>query len=538
MAGVMLGLLLSSLDQTAVGTAMPRIVAQLGGMSLYSWVFTSYMVTSTTTIPILGRFSDSFGRKPFYIAGLVVFMAGSALCGVSQSMVQLIVFRGFQGIGAGMAMISSMALVGDIFPPAERGKWQGLIGAVFGFASVVGPLAGGYITDNLSWHWVFYVNLPVGVLAVLVLLIALPHIRPREERKAIDYLGVTTLILSVVPLLLALSWAGKDYAWSSPQVAGLLILSGVMGVLFVLVEGRAADPIIPLSLFKNRIFSVSVVVVFFTGVAMFGAIMFIPLFVQGVIGMTATASGMVLTPMMLSLVIGSTISGQIISRWGHYRYAALGGTAILAFGMYLLAGMQFGTDNTVAVRNMIVVGFGLGAAMPVFVIAVQNALPYRQLGVVTSSIQFFRSIGGTMGVAVMGSLLASGLSREIFGRLPERAKQALPADRLAQLSNPELLLDPAALASIRAEVPAGMSGLLDEVLLTVRHSLAASIQDMFLWGAIVVGLSLVACFFLKEIPLRRTHRETEPEPERALPEVEFRPGMAGGLAEAGDGSDG
>jgi EmrB/QacA subfamily drug resistance transporter len=507
MAGMMLAMLLSSLDQTIVGTAMPRIIAQFGGMSQYAWVFTAYMVTSTATLPILGRMSDKFGRKWFYVGGIIAFMVGSALCGASQTMTQLIMFRGFQGIGAGIMMANSMAIIGDIFPPAERGKWQGIMGSVFGISAVIGPTVGGYLTDSLNWRWVFYVNLPVGILAVAVLFFALPHIRPIQAKKPIDFAGVAGLIFTVVPMLIALSWAGTSYPWMSVQVAGLLVFSAIMAVVFIWTESKAQDPVLPLSLFKNSIFSMSAIAMFLTGIGMFGAILYIPLFVQGVIGSTATQSGMVLTPLMLSLVVASIISGQLISRWGRYRILALIGTGIMTAGMFLLAGMAFGTTNADAIRNMIILGAGLGITMPLFTIAVQNAVHYRDLGVATSAAQFFRSIGGTVGTAIMGSILVNRLAVELPNHLPQAVKQAIPADKLAQFNNPEILLDPASLAHIKAQFPAAMSGAFDQLMQALRVSLAMSLQEVFMIGAVLVGISLVAVFFLKEIPLRKTHHE-------------------------------
>ncbi|MBA2276590.1 MAG: MFS transporter, partial [Chloroflexia bacterium] len=317
-AGVMLGLLLFSLNQTIVGTALPRIVTDLGGLEFYSWVATAYLLTSTAAVPIFGKLSDTYGHKPFYIGGMVLFLVASALCGASQTIVQLILFRGLQGVAGGILMTNTFAIIGELFPPAERGKWQGLTSSVFGLSSLVGPALGGWLTDGPGWRWVFYVNLPIGIAGIIVLSTGLPHIRA-EVAKPIDWTGAATIVAAVVPLLLAFSWAGTEYAWGSTQVIGLLALAAVMTALFLLAETRAEDPIIPLTLFRNRTFAVSTVTMFLLSGGMFGAIIYIPLFIQAVIGTSATASGVVLTPMMLSLVVASTVSGQIISRGGRYK---------------------------------------------------------------------------------------------------------------------------------------------------------------------------------------------------------------------------
>lgn len=508
MAGVMLGMLLAALDQTVVATALPRIVANLGGFALYSWIFTAYMLASTSSIPIFGKLSDIYGRRPFYLGALLLFMFASALCGMSQTMSQLILFRALQGGAAGVIMANAFIIIGDIFPPSERGKWQGLMAAVFGLASIIGPTAGGYITDNLSWRWVFYVNLPVGFLAVLVLFVALPKIRVEGLQRSIDYWGAFTLIIATVPMLLAFVWAGRDYAWLSPQIIGLLLFSAVAYLIFGLIESKAAEPVVPLSLFKNPIFTISIVTIFLTSMGMFGSIILVPLFVQGVIGTSATNSGLVLTPMMLSAVIASAISGQLISRWGRYRLVALAGLALMTFGMYLLFQMGVDATNQLVVRNMIVSGFGLGLVMPIFVVVIQNALPYRLLGVVTSSTQFFRSIGGTIGVAIVGSLMINRLEAEIQTHLPPQILQRVPVSQLKQINNPQALVSPEGMAQLGEQFaqlgPQG-SALLEQFVSAMRASLALAIHQAFLVAVVVVALAFLVSLFLKEIPLRKTN---------------------------------
>jgi EmrB/QacA subfamily drug resistance transporter len=503
MAGVLLGLLLSALDGTIVGTAMPRIIADLGGLDHYAWVATAYLLTSTAAVPIFGKLSDIYGRKWFYIGGLLLFMAASALCGLSQSMTQLIAFRGLQGIAGGILTANAFAIIGDLFPPAERGKWQGVSGSVFGIASVVGPALGGWLTDGPGWRWVFYVNLPVGVLAIAVLFVGLPAIRP-HERRPIDWLGAATIVGATVPLLLAFSWGGTEYSWSSPPIVGLLVTAAVMTGLFLWAERRAPEPIISLALFRNRTFTVSVIAMFLVGAGMFGVIMYIPLFMQGVLGASATASGAILTPMMLSLVAASTIGGQIISRTGRYKWASISGLGLMSVGMWLQTLMGVSTTNAEAVRNMIVLGLGTGLAMPTFTLAVQNSVSPREIGAVTAAVQFFRSIGSTIGVAVMGTLLTTVLNRELNRDLPPDLAAALPQDTFANIS-PQALASPEAAGALQAQLASlpGGDQLFSQLIGAMRLALATAIHDVFLLSAAIAVGGFLAAIFLPEAPLRR-----------------------------------
>jgi len=517
MAGVLLGLLLSALDGTIVGTAMPRIIAELGGLDHYAWVATAYLLTSTAAVPIFGKLSDIYGRKWFYIGGLILFMVASALCGLSQSMTQLIAFRGLQGVAGGILTANAFAIIGDLFPPAERGKWQGVSGSVFGIASVVGPALGGWLTDGPGWRWVFYVNLPVGILAIVVLLYGLPAIRPGEPRP-IDWLGAATIVGATVPLLLAFSWGGTEYPWSSPLIIGLLVLSVLMTAAFLWVEKRAPEPIIDLALFQNRTFVVSVTAMFLVGAGMFGAIMYIPLFMQGVLGASATASGAILTPMMLSLVAASTIGGQIISRTGRYKWASVSGMFLMGAGMWLQTLLGPETTNAEAVRNMIVLGLGTGLAMPTFTLAVQNSVSPRQIGAVTAAVQFFRSIGSTIGVAVMGTLLTTVLNRELGSNLAPDVAAALPPE-LTQDINPQALASPEAAEYLRSQLALLPDGarLFDALIESMRLALATAIHDVFLLSAFVAAGGVIAALFLPEAPLRR--RQHVPLAEEAGQEL-------------------
>ncbi|MEE9286229.1 MAG: MDR family MFS transporter [Dehalococcoidia bacterium] len=507
-AGVLLGMLLAALDQTIIATALPRIVSDLGGLDKLSWVVTAYMVTSTAGVPIWGKLSDLFGRRFFFITGLLIFIAGSALTGLSQTMVQLIIFRAVQGVGGGMMFGISFAIISDIFPPAERGKWQGLFGAVFAMASIIGPLVGGTLTDQLSWRWVFYVNLPIGFAALAILWPSMPAIKPQGSRPYIDYLGVVALLGAIVPLLLALSLAGREFDWDSSLIVGLFGLSAVMLAAFVFIEARAKDPLLPLWLFKSSIFTLSMISVFVTGIGMFGGVIFIPLFVQSVIGTSATTSGLVLTPMMLCVVVGSTLSGQIISRTGRYRVLAVIGPAFMTVGLFLLSQMDASASRTLVIRNMTFVGFGLGLTFPVFLIAVQNAFSHQVLGVVTSSVQFFRFLGGTMGVAVLGSLLNNRLTESIARNIPAEVTARIPSETLSRLTSPEALVDPSSRLALQGEFARlEASDLFQPFREGVQTAMADSITFIFGIAFAIVAVAIVVGFFLKEIKLRTTHDE-------------------------------
>ncbi len=521
MGGVMLALFLASLDQTIVGTAMPRIIADLGGFDRYTWVTTSYLVASTAIVPISGRLSDIYGRKWFYIGGITIFLIGSVLSGLSATMGQLIGYRAIQGLGAGVMMAIAFVSVGDLFPPAERGKYQGVIAAVFGLSSVIGPTLGGFITDTLSWHWVFFVNVPVGVVVIALFVRFFPAIRPTGVSHSIDYLGVVLLLLSVVPLLMALSWGGVQYEWASPQIIGMLAFAAAMTGLFLLQESRTAEPILPLSIFRNRVVSVSLAVVFLTGFAMFGGIIFIPLFFQGVLGSSATSSGSFLTPMMLGTVFGAAISGQLLSRLGgHYRIQGLAGVGLMAVGTFLVSRMDVQTSYVNAVANIVLLGFGLGMTFPVFTIAVQNAVPYKLMGVATSSTQFFRTIGGTLGLAILGSFMVGRFKDDLAAEIPDAARQALPPGMLDQMaSNPQALVSPQAMDGMQqAFAQMGPQGaeLARQVVLGLREALAFAISNVFVVSLLVLALAFIVTLLLKEVPLQRRRRAMAPaEPTAA-----------------------
>ena len=510
LTGVMLAMFLSSLDQTIVGTAMPRIITDLGGFAHYTWVTTAYIIASTITIPITGKLTDMYGRKWFYIAGLAIFITGSLLCGLSQTMTQIIIFRGLQGMGAGIMMANAFIVIGDLFPPAERGKYQGLMTGVFGISSIIGPTLGGFITDNLSWHWVFFVNVPLGIIIIGLFIFFFPNFRPSNAKPKIDYPGIVTLILAVVPTMLALTWAGVEYPWVSVPIISMFVFSAAMTALFIVIEGRSDEPIIPMWLFKNRIVAISTIVIFITGIGMFGGIIFIPLFFQGVLGLSATASGSFLTPMMLGVVAGALVSGQVLSRaGGHYRLQGMFGLAAIALGMGLLSTMTVETSYARAVFYIILTGIGLGITMPLYTIAVQNAVPYAVMGVATSSTAFFRSIGGALGLAIFGSVMNNRFASELVTRISPAAKEIISPEPLDSLAhNPQALMSPEAAEQLWSFFePFGEQGaaLFEHVFEALKLALSSAITQVFFIGLIVVAIAWVVNLFIKEIPLRKTH---------------------------------
>jgi EmrB/QacA subfamily drug resistance transporter len=513
LAGVMLSILLSAIDQTIVGTALPRIVSELHGFDRYPWVVTAYLLTATCVIPIAGKLSDQYGRKPILIFGVIVFVLGSALCGRSATMNELIIFRGLQGIGAGALQSGAFASIGDLFSPQERGRWQGVIAATFGLASVIGPSLGGWITDNPGWRWVFYVNLPVGAVALATLVIGFPVTGSRSGNRRIDWFGVATIIAAVVPLLVALTWAGSTYSWGSPQVIGTLAFSLVMFAAFALIEARVAEPLLPLDLFRNQIFSAAFIASLFVGPLLLGLGVYLPLFVQGVLQQSATSSGAVITPLTLGVVVTNILGGQIVSRTGHYQRVAIFGLVLCAIGVLLALGMGANTDNSTLVRNMIVIGLGLGFVLPVYTVAVQNALPYSRLGVVTASVQFSRSIGSTIGISVLGAIVANVFASSFaVAQSPalKRVLAAAAAQKHPIPTDPQVLVNPTVqqqlLAGFKAFLgPQTGKALFDQFISAVSGSLLDGIHAAFVAMFMMALAALVATFFLKEIPLRSTN---------------------------------
>ena len=490
LAGIMATLFLAALDQTVVSVALPRIVADLGGLDLFVWPFTAYMLTSTAVVPVVGKMSDVYGRKPLILIGIAVFLLGSVLSGAAGSMEQLIGFRAIQGLGAGLIMTNAFTSIGDLFAPRERGRWMGLFGGVFAVASILGPLLGGTLTDELSWRWIFYINVPVGAVAFAIVAFGMPWFR-QTKQSTVDYLGGTLLIVTAMPLLLGLSWAGNQYGWADPQVLVTLGIAVGALVLFLLRTCRIADPILPLHLFRNRVYTVSILATAVLGIGMFGVIQFLPLFLQGAQGVTATNSGLVTMPMVGGLVVGSVLTGQMLSRGRGVRGLTLLGGVSLVSGLFLLSTLDAHSSRMLTRGFMVLVGLGMGFWMPIFNLAVQNALPHSQLGVGTASLQFFRQLGGTLAVAVFGALLVSNFNTSLA--------QVIPLEFSALLDDPQFLLSPERLAAFTDTVEAEAPGTSAAVVESARAALASSITDLFVIGAVVASFGLLIGLFLPRV---------------------------------------
>jgi EmrB/QacA subfamily drug resistance transporter len=523
MLGVLLVLLLASLDQTIVSTAMPRIVADLQGFDRYTWVTTAYLLTSTVTVPIYGKLSDMLGRKPVYIVGLSLFLVGSALSGAAPSMNLLIVFRAFQGLGAGALIPISIAIIGDLFTPRERAKWQGATGAVFGLSSIIGPLVGGWLTEYASWRWIFYVNLPLGIIALLTAIFLMPELRSVTRRGSIDYIGVALLIIGTVPLLLGFTWAGTLYSWLSPQIVGLLVFAVVALTAFVIYEAylerRGGQPIIEPSLFKNSIFTISVIVTTIYGMSLFGSIFFIPLFVQGVLGISVGNSGFILTPLLLSSVVASILSGQLVARLGRYKWVAITGMAISLVGGLLLLRLDLHSTTIDVLIAMLVMGLGMGTGMSLYSLIVQNTVSYSKIGQASGTLTFFRSIGGTVGLAIMGSIMNSTYYPAFLKALPQGVKQALSPRVLSLFNTPEILLSPATLAQVRQTfAQRGPQGLVlfNQIITAVKIGLVQGIHNVFILSTSVLTIGFIILFFLKEIELKGGRVASSPAPGAAV----------------------
>ncbi|WP_405964431.1 MFS transporter [Streptomyces sp. NBC_00723] len=480
---LLLGMLLAALDQTIVSTALPTIVSELGGMEHLSWVVTAYLLASTAATPLWGKLGDQYGRKRLFQTAIVIFLIGSALCGMAQNMPQLIAFRALQGLGGGGLMVLSMAIVGDLVPPRDRGRYQGLFGAVFGATSVLGPLLGGVFTEHLSWRWVFYVNLPVGVVALAVIATVL-HIPRKSTKHVIDYLGTFLIAAVATCLVLVASLGGTTWDWASPQIVGLAVLGVLLAVAFVAVERRAAEPVLPLKLFRIRTFTLSAVISFIVGFAMFGAMTYLPTFLQVVQGVSPTLSGVHMLPMVAGLLLASTASGQIVSRTGRWKVFPVAGTGVTTLGLLLLHRLDEHSSTGAMSTCFFVFGLGLGLVMQVLVLIVQNAVGYEDLGVATSGATFFRSIGASFGVAIFGTIFS--------GRLGDKLTDAFEGVRLPSgVSVDGLESDPRGIA----ELP---SALRPQAL----DAYASAITDVFLYAAPVALVGFVLAWFLKEDPLR------------------------------------
>ena len=505
---LLLGLLLAALDQTIVATALPTIAGELGGLEHLSWVVTAYLLTSTVSAPLYGKLGDLYGRKPLFQIATVIFLVGSALSGLSQGMLELILFRAVQGLGAGGLIVGAQGIVGDVVSPRERGRYQGIFGAVFGASSVAGPLLGGFFVENLSWRWVFYINLPLGVLALIVTAVVL-HLPTARVHRAVDYLGSVLLTGGVACLILMTSLGGTQYPWSSPEIIGLGIAGMVLLAAFVFAEQRAAEPVLPLSLFGNRVFAVGSAISFVVGFALFGAVTFLPLFLQVVGGASPTGSGLELVPMTFGVILTSIASGHIISRWGRYKVFPIMGTALMTIGLFLLSRMDENTGILTRSTYILVLGLGLGMVMQVLVLVVQNAVDYRNLGTATSAATFFRSIGGCFGVAVFGAIFNSQLAENLPRYLPSGVISA-------SVGAGAVLSDPSQLQQLSIPVREGY-----------LQAFAASMDTVFFAAVPFALVAFILSGFLPELPLRKTVETTGlgesfamPKEDSSLKEIE------------------
>lgn len=511
MIAIITSLFFAAINQTIIGIAMPRIIANLGGMDYYSWAITIYLLTSTVASVLVGKLSDIYGRKPFILSGIGLFMIGAILSGFSSDIFELISYRAIQGAGAGIIMSTVFTAIGDLYEPRERAKWTGVMSAVFGLSSVAGPLMGGYIVDHLDWRWVFWIFLPLGIIAFILILINFPKV-PKRQGESVDYWGSLFLTLTIVPMLLAFSLAGdgpKQYAWGSWQIIGLFAATILSLIIFVRIQFKVKSPVLPLALFKNSVFTVSNLVGFFLNAAMMGAIIYVPFFVQGVKGISPTMAGYVAMPMSIAMLITTSFAGQMMSKTGKYKKMAIIGLTVMAISMALMYFMVPSTPIYVLIMYMILLGLGIGVAMPVFSLTVQNAVSPQQIGVATATSQLFRNLGGTIGIAVMGSLMSANITKkmtQLSGNTGDNSNVAGSnpelAEKLSLFSNPQNLLDQpkieAALNSLSPELQTVFTQMLD----MIREALSYAITTTFLAGAIVACLAVVTALFLKEIPLR------------------------------------
>ncbi|WFE23147.1 MDR family MFS transporter [Solwaraspora sp. WMMD937] len=493
LASLMTGMLLAALDQTIVGVALPTIVGELGGINHYSWVVTAYLLASTASTPLYGKTADLIGRRPVFLFAIGMFLLGSLLAGMSQNMTQLIVTRGLQGLGAGGLMTLAFTIISDVVSPRDRGRYQGLFGAVFGLASVAGPLAGGYFAET-NWRWIFYLNVPLAIIAMVICWYVMRLIPFRRRDHAIDWLGATLLVAGVSAILLALSWGGGEYAWGSPVIIGLFAVGAVLAAIFLVQESRVAEPILPLRLFREPTFALANAAGFVLGLAMFGSIIFIPLYLQIVKGASPTASGLLMLPMMAGIIVTSVAAGRAMTRYGRYKWFPVAGSGALVAGGLLFTQLEVTSPLWQAFLVMVAVGVGLGLSMQSLVLAVQNAIPLRDLGAGTSTVTFFRTLGGSFGVAILGAVLNARLTGELADRMPAAIAQ-LPPEQAADIAA-------AGGAEISIDQPAVILALPDPVRDAIQYAFVESLHTVFLVTGMVAVVAVLITLVLPDRELR------------------------------------
>ena len=516
---VLLALFLGALDQTIVGTALPTITTQLGGNEYYVWVVTIYLLTSTITVPFYGKLSDLYGRKPLLMIGIVIFLIGSALSGLSQDMAQLIFFRGIQGIGAGALFPISLAVIGDMYTPQERGRYQGLFGAVFGVSALIGPALGGFLTDTFGWHWIFYVNIPIGIVSLIVLARLLPTVKRPDASRNLDYLGAGVFIFAISTLLIGLT-NKQTSDWATPQVGGLLAISAVLIAAFVIVERFAKEPIVPLDLFRNRTYAASIVSTFFVSFGFFGAIIFLPRWFQFVRGASATEAGYQTLALLVGLIASSIIAGILVSRTGRYKIIILFGLVMMIIGLTLMTRLRAGTELPLLWFWMFITGVGIGPTLSVFTIVVQNAVPFRFLGVATSNLTFFRQIGGSVGLAITGTVFGTQLQEQLPNQLVSAGVPQQVVDGFAgsgaldpsKLTDVGVDLGAAILASIPDAIKPIIEPLIANIVTGIHDAFSLAVASTFQIGVITTILAFFAALAIKEIPLRSTVGDELPVP--------------------------
>lgn len=503
--GLMLAILLASLDSTIVSTAMPKIIENLNGFNYYTWPVIAYMLCITISMPLSGKLADIYGAKPVYIAGIVIFLVGSVLCGLSQSMMQLIVFRGLQGIGGAILISNTLTIAGLLFSPTDRAKYGGIISSVSAIAGIFGPLLGGSITDHFSWRGVFFVNVPIGLIALAIVIFVLPKVKLAREKTKIDIWGAALLIFGLVPLLLAFTWGRTTYAWNSFQIIGLFVLSAVMLACFALVERKAADPIMPLSLYRNVTFNFSAALMLLLNAVLIGASIFIPLFVQGVQGASASRSGIITTPMMLSSTLAMVLSGIIVSKTCKYKIQTIIGFAIMGVGTILLFLLGIGSSTSTAIVAMIVLGVGMGTVLPILSVIVQFAFPESQMGVATAGTQFFRFVGSTIASSILGTVLSTsmntGLNNLNTGNLPSSVTELFR-------NNPNIMSNADAIGKIKAQLPQELLPDFNNLLDQTKQALSSSLHNVFVVFLIIAVIAMIISFFMKEIPIIKGTRQS------------------------------